>query len=281
MKELAISLLSIVITLGFSSAEEYILAKKGYIPPAGTTFEENSTFSLKGAVLDIQQGGKNLKGSMQSTEKSTSVIEFVSQKKVIQTITAFDSSTQSKINGQLTPAKKDTNPLLNTPLTFINKDDKWVVEDLNTLSDEAKEKAQEKADLLSANINKSLYGYDARKVGDEWVADNGSLISLLGDTNEIDKASATIKFNSVEKVNNIRIAKFTVTIKAEGKIENGTKLTMEGPLTISRDIDNFIDLDASGKISMTAAFAQGPMVMTVKGNPDMKVSTTIKEPITR
>jgi len=196
---------------------------------------------------------------MQSTEKSTSVIEFVSQKKVIQTITAFDSSTQSKINGQLT----------------------WVVEDLNTLSDEAKEKAQEKADLLSANINKSLYGYDARKVGDEWVADNGSLISLLGDTNEIDKASATIKFNSVEKVNNIRIAKFTVTIKAEGKIENGTKLTMEGPLTISRDIDNFIDLDASGKISMTAAFAQGPMVMTVKGNPDMKVSTTIKEPITR
>ena len=87
MKLYLTSVLIIALSIGSSSAEEYILAKKGFLPTPGTTHHLYSGLKFE-STLDMEEEGKETKTVLKMHQKNYEQIEFVTNKKILTTLTS-------------------------------------------------------------------------------------------------------------------------------------------------------------------------------------------------
>jgi len=167
------------------------------MPTPGTKYQLFHTL-VGESTLDMVDNGNKTETITKLNHKSYELIEFATNKKIITTLKYSHPETIVNIDGvdiDLTPEEQI---MLNEPVVGELRKDKWVITNFDLLNKEQQQEANGKIRNIALTFNSSLYGYEPRKVGDTWKANEEMLTKLLGNNKGLDKASATIKFTSLE-----------------------------------------------------------------------------------
>jgi hypothetical protein len=266
---LAVSLLSLC-----PAAEEgHVLARKGGLPPVGTTLTEATVHEMPDAVLALKMGEQEIPGTMSTKEVSNEVVEGLSPTKVRRILTSKTSENRMVIMEQEQPAPEEGDALQGLPVIIEEKDGKWTA----TLEEgkATEEQAEALEELVQEQVDDTdfaIYGDSPRKPGDKWDVDLKTLPTFGGATGM--KGSFGVEFVEVKdfKGTPCAVLKFNVDLagttvkKGEGPVMN---IKLKGEALSHRSLADLVDLDF--KLTGT---------VTVDGSPAPQATMTMTGPMT-
>lgn len=258
------------------AGESYVLAKKNFVPPAGSVLERENTFSIKDAPMEISAGGQKMKGVMNQSEKSVETLEVVSPAKLKLTLAAKRTVGKMLINGQEQKQPEKEDPLLGKTVVLDLVDGKWTAAlDGGEPGAEQKKALEKKAAEANRDSGYNIYGDKPRKPGDEWKVDPAK--TGIGDAEDV-TGDFTVKFLEVKETESGKCAILQFTFDFKGKTgEEGQKMDMsfKGEALATRSLEILEDIEVKLKGTLTIQGEPSPgMSMKVEG--PMEGAQTIK-----
>lgn len=116
MKSIIVSLTAVSALLLNANAESYILAKKDFMPPAGTVYETSDAMNLAGGKMQMNMQGQLMDGTMGISESSSEKVEFLAADKIRYTLVGGASEQKMVMMGQAMPPQKTVKSILNKPV---------------------------------------------------------------------------------------------------------------------------------------------------------------------
>ena len=261
-----------------------VLAKKQIARPTGTIVTEESTMSMKDAVMKIKAGEQDIEGKMTQTGTQKKTRETLGADKIRQLLVSGTTEMTTEINGekQTPPAKSE--PLEGVPVILERKDGKWTatLESGDKPSTEQQTALDKEAAEIGRNSDFQMYGDTPRKPGDKWDVDP----SKLGGFADLEKLTGTfqMEFVEIKDYQGVRCAALKGTFDLKGKAQGNDDsqaldMRLKGEAALLRAIDDMLDMDMKTDATVTVTGSPGPNVtMHVSGKMKMTGKATLKKP---
>ena len=266
-----------------AGAESYALAKKDFIPPAGTVHESSEAMNLADGKMQMNVLGQMMNGTMGISESATEKVEFLSAEKIRYTLIKGESEKKVMMQGQALPGGKSVNSIAGKAVIITRKGDKWT-----GALEEGTATTQELLEIdgvvkkITGNSDFDVYGETLRKVGDEWEVDGAEVMGFDGMEGKV-----KVKFVRVEKYQGVDCAvlesTFDVKGTAPGEEMKGVTMGVSGTVTLHRSLKDLVDLngDFKGQMKMDGKMPLQPGMdigMKMNGNVTMKSGVKVTRP---
>ena len=281
IKNIILSLTAISTFALSASAEDaktYVLAKKDYMPPAGTVLESTESMELNEGKMQMNIQGQAMEGLMSISENSTEKVEILAVDKIRYTLTEGESKQQMVMMGQAMPAENKSKAIVGKAILITKKDGTWSA-DLEKGEATVLEAPEIKsvAEKRNNQTDHKVYGTVPRKVGDEWEVDGADMMGM-----EDMKGKVKVKFVKIEKFNGVDCAVLDCSMDLKGapKDMKGVGMTVAGKVVVHRSLKDMVDLNAdfSGSMVMDGNMEPQPGMkigMKMKGQMTMKSLTKV------
>jgi len=266
------SLLVGSLVTGSALAKEYVLDKKDYVPP-NLELSLERKMTMKNGVLTVNAGGQVMNGTM-DMENSESLTKTFGVNTLTTKVTKSSEKQTMVMNGQKIDQPAKQNPLLNVAVAFSKNDATWKV-DTNTDNFTELQKAGVKKELKELNRENTMYGYEARKVGETWKIDPKLATSFFDSKDP--KGELKVTLVGIEKKNGLECAKCKYIFDVTGSMDDGATMNMKGEMISYRSLKHLVDVDLSGTMNVTISKKDAQMTMTMKAAATMNEATNIKE----
>lgn len=258
------------------AATSVILAKRGYLPPAGTKAKLEASTTMTDSTLQVDAGGQQMEGTSSQIIKAEETLEFLSDIKIRRTIVSRKTTGKAVIAGMDQPIPEKPVPLEGKPVIIEKKDGKWTatLENGNPAAGQAAE-IEKMADTFNRENDLAIYGESPRKIGEKWSVD-ASKIEGFGEMEKITGTYA-VEFLRIEDYESTSCAVIKAEIDLKGKTAEveGQSMNMRirGDVTSHRSLKDMGDLQTkiSGTIDLDGTPApsvsihmEGPLDITQK-----------------
>lgn len=158
-----------------------VLAKRHFLPPAGTTESKEMNMQMPDADLIVMAGGNEIKGIMNRSSLKKETVEVLSQDKVRRLLVSEENTGEMKLNGQVQPNPDKPDALLAVAVILQRKDGAWTARLEN--GDVPNPDQKKRLDKMTVEANRDsdfeMYGDTPRKPGDKWKVDPAKVLGLL------------------------------------------------------------------------------------------------------
>ena len=269
-------LLASILMGGVVTADEYLLAKEGYMPPVGSVAVRKSSFDVKEMAIDIKAGDQDLDGEMTMNQAKAESVEVLPGGKMRYLLKSKKEAQKMMIAGREVPGEEKSSLLVGVPVLLFKEEGEWVAKGEKGKLTTAQQK---EADEIAVGLGKSgvAYGSKPRKIGETWEIGPDQAADFFGTSGEDVEGSVKMTLVEIVTKDGLECAKCLAVFKMKGQPEEGLNLQMEGKLTIYRSLKYFADMEVEGKIKMTmdGAPAEG-VTMAGEGEGTMRQKMVLK-----
>ncbi|MBK1815575.1 hypothetical protein JIN84_08110 [Luteolibacter yonseiensis] len=259
------------------------LAKRGYIPPAGSRIRRELTIVMNDSVLRVEAGGKRTLGITSNISTDTEDLEFISDTKVrriasrLKTGRAVIGGTTRTVPDSVSDFRLDGKPVI-----IEKKDGVWMASmETGTADLQARRFINDIAEAFNLESDVETYGETPRKVGEKWDV-HPTRSKILGEVRNL-SGSQSMEFVRIEDFRGTPCAmlRAVIDLKGEGGEFSGQSVRMRfrGDVTILRSLKDMLDLQSSfsGIVTLDSTTAPGT-TLHVEGTTYIMDQTTVTPP---
>ncbi|GAA5127848.1 hypothetical protein JIN84_08105 [Luteolibacter yonseiensis] len=260
-----------------------ILAKRGYLPPAGTKTGMELSIAMEDANVQIDAGGQQMQGKVNQSTKGSETLEFLPGEKIRRTVVSKKISGKMTINGMDQPIPDSSDPLEGSTVLLSKTDGKWTaaLEDGSSPTEAQLTAIEKMAKPLNNESDAETYGEAPRKIGDKWEVDP----TKIGSFGEAENLTGTysVEFVRVEDYQGTPCAVLKAKIDLKGttasKGRGSMKMRIRGDVMTHRSLKDMTDLQVvtSGSVDLDGAPAPG-FSMHMEGPIRLTQKVTVTRP---
>lgn len=253
------------------AAQGVVLAKAGWLPPAGVTVEKSTERWLNNAKMVMSDGNRKLEGGMSTVSRADLREEVVGDGVVRVTCVKDRQRNVLVVGGQQQMRPEVVNPLEGQSVLVSRRGPLWEARlESGTPPTPAEQMA---LNALTAewmkNTDVKIYGTAPRVVGEEWEVDAAALPALAG-AGETLTGNMTIKLVELAEFGGGRCAVLEGDLDVTGQLPAGAgaeprKIRIKGKIKVRRSLEHFEDVshELKGLMFMSGVQRVGAVDMTL------------------